>query len=68
MPSDAAPEAICLCINKDMICGSDGVTYDNSCQMSVVSHEEGREIRSHAAEPCPTGKQKKMIIFLGGKP
>ena len=57
MPSDAEPESICICSNQEMICGSDDVTYENTCQMAVASNEQGQDIQVQDTNPCPTGEQ-----------
>lgn len=48
------PEAICYCRTEDVICGSDGVTYDNPCQFkaSATLAKDIRKITVARKGPC----------------
>lgn len=51
------PEALCMCNIEGMLCGSNGVTYDNMCQLLAANSmlEEGATaIDIQTKGPCPT--------------
>lgn len=50
------PEAVCFCINQKPLCGSDGITYENECQLTEARYRRRDGLRAVSAEPCVKGK------------
>ncbi|KAG9338169.1 hypothetical protein JZ751_027037, partial [Albula glossodonta] len=38
-----SPQARCVCARQELLCGSDGKTYDNSCQLRAARYRLGEE-------------------------
>jgi hypothetical protein len=51
LPGDRT-EALCYCIDKTILCGSDGQTYDNKCQLEAARITTGKEITIKTETPC----------------
>lgn len=45
-------EAICFCMTSDTVCGTNGKTYENLCQMSAAAIREGITIDKRGDGPC----------------
>lgn len=46
------PEAVCVCTRQNPLCGSDGVTYDNICQMTEARYVKRDGLRAVSSNPC----------------
>lgn len=46
------PEAVCSCVSQNPLCGSDGVTYENQCQLTEARYRRRDGLRAVSAEPC----------------
>lgn len=49
-----APEALCQCRIEGVLCGSDGVTYENLCELSEAAITMGKRITVKSRKPCPS--------------
>ncbi|XP_054708855.1 insulin-like growth factor-binding protein-related protein 1 isoform X2 [Uloborus diversus] len=49
---DDPPEAVCVCSKQKPLCGSDGVTYENICQLTETRYRRRDGLRAVSAEPC----------------
>ncbi|XP_046341009.1 insulin-like growth factor-binding protein-related protein 1 [Haliotis rufescens] len=45
----------CLCETDEIICGKDGVTYNNVCQMFAAEARSGKKIQIKKSGPCEPG-------------
>ncbi|XP_022235927.1 insulin-like growth factor-binding protein-related protein 1 [Limulus polyphemus] len=54
LPLEEPPEALCFCIHQKSICGSDGKTYQNECQLIEARNkwQDGLHIKNSG--PCTT--------------
>ncbi|GFS44083.1 insulin-like growth factor-binding protein-related protein 1 [Nephila pilipes] len=46
------PEAVCFCVHQQHVCGSDGITYDNICQLTEARYSRRDGLRVVSSEPC----------------
>lgn len=46
------PEAVCVCTSQRSLCGSDGITYDNECQLTEARYRRRDGLRAVSADPC----------------
>jgi len=56
---DDGRQAACYCTVEGALCGSDGVTYDNLCQLSSMAAKTGKKITVQNKGPC---KAAPMIV------
>jgi len=51
------PEALCYCIKTEPLCGSDGVTYENECQLNEARYRKRdteERLTTASRGPCPS--------------
>ena len=48
-------EAVCVCTMDETLCGSDGVTYDNVCQLGAAGVRKNEKITVRNKGPCRAG-------------
>lgn len=51
---DDSPEATCFCTQTYPLCGSDGITYENVCQLTEERYRRRNGLRAVSREPCRT--------------
>ena len=49
-------KAVCVCAVEGTLCGSDGMTYDNICQLTATAVKMGSKITVQNKGPCKSGK------------
>lgn len=54
LPPDDQPEALCFCTKKEPICGSDGRTYANVCQLTEARYKRRDGLVALSRGPCQT--------------
>ena len=62
-PNDL-PEAICYCIKTESLCGSDGNTYENECQLNEQRYRKRNGLHAITRGPCKTGKHLFKATFI----
>jgi hypothetical protein len=50
-PTDP-PEAVCYCIKDEPICGTDGITYENECQLTESRYKKRDGLVAASRGPC----------------
>ncbi|KFM69260.1 Kazal-type serine protease inhibitor domain-containing protein 1, partial [Stegodyphus mimosarum] len=46
------PEALCVCIKTEALCGNDGVTYENECQLTEARYRYRNGLQAAHRGPC----------------
>lgn len=54
METSDDPEAVCYCIKDEPICGSDGITYENECQLTEERYRKRDGLVASSRGPCLT--------------
>ena len=49
-------EALCFCTKTEPVCGSDGQTYDNICQLNEARYKRRDGLVPSNYGPCQSGK------------
>ena len=57
---DDIPQAHCVCLHDETLCGSDGVTYDNLCQLAAAGITSGVKLTVADKGACRQGKGYAM--------
>ncbi|XP_074603624.1 insulin-like growth factor-binding protein-related protein 1 [Brevipalpus obovatus] len=52
LASDDPPEALCYCTRNNMICGTDGNTYDNICHLTEARLKRRDGLSPSSSGPC----------------
>lgn len=55
MEANDPPEAVCYCVKDEPICGSDGVSYENECQLTEERYRRRDGLIAASRGPCKTG-------------
>ncbi|GAB6022856.1 hypothetical protein CHUAL_006954 [Chamberlinius hualienensis] len=50
-PTDL-PEAICVCVKQEILCGTDGKTYDNMCKLMEEAYRLRNGLKAASRGPC----------------
>ncbi len=59
-PTDP-PEAVCYCIKDEPICGTDGITYENECQLTESRYKKRDGLVAASRGPCKSGKSSNIF-------
>ncbi|XP_015926917.1 insulin-like growth factor-binding protein-related protein 1 [Parasteatoda tepidariorum] len=54
LPPSDPPETECVCIKKEALCGNDGKTYENECQMTEARYKYRNGLQAIHRGPCST--------------
>ena len=49
-------EAMCYCKDEEAVCGSDGKSYDNVCQLKLSASVAGKSVTVEKQGPCHSGE------------
>lgn len=52
LPKKEGPEALCYCERNEVLCGSNGQTYDNICQLMAAGVLNKEKIKVESTGPC----------------
>lgn len=52
LPDKEGPEALCYCERDEVVCGTDGKTYDNICQLAGAAVRKDKKIKVDNVGPC----------------
>ena len=62
LPRGERPEALCVCTKLGVLCGSDGVTYENMCRLLAASVGRSEKIVISTRGPCRSGKPEAPAL------
>lgn len=69
--ADLAPgdpsEALCVCTKPEAVCGSDGVTYENVCQLTEARYKRRDGLAAASRGPCMSGENLRLAQTLSKK-
>lgn len=59
----ADPKPVCVCTKQEILCGTDGKTYENLCQLRAVQHRLGEQKKVMVAHhgPCTASEYISFI-------
>ncbi|XP_067124332.1 insulin-like growth factor-binding protein-related protein 1 [Centruroides vittatus] len=52
LPAGDPEEALCVCQHTSKLCGSDGVTYENQCQLTEERYRKRNGLKAVSRGPC----------------
>jgi len=52
MEANDPPEAVCYCVKVEPICGNDGITYENECQLTEARYKKRDGLVAASRGPC----------------
>lgn len=64
------PKPVCVCTKQEILCGTDGKTYENICQLRAVQRRLGEQKKVMVAHhgPCRASEYISFIILLQNVP